>query len=103
MQAALLLHEQGSSVTLRRLARETGIPTSRVQDFLQANRERFPVETQARRHQHCLQQVAQVYAQLLARGEQITSCKQLAKAAHVRIDTALEFLRAERSKPDALA
>ena len=102
MQAALLLHEQGSSVTLRRLARETGIPTSRVQDFLQAHRNLFPAVTQAHKHQHSLSQVAQVYAQLVARGEHVTSSKKLARAAHVRIETALEFLRAERSRQNAL-
>jgi RNA polymerase sigma factor (sigma-70 family) len=98
MQTALRLCEQGSGVTLRRLARETGIPIYRVQAFLQAHREMFPAETQARKHQHSLEQVAQVYAQLIAQGQQVTSSKKLARAAHVRIDTALELLHAKRSQ-----
>jgi RNA polymerase sigma factor (sigma-70 family) len=62
MQTATRLHEQGSGVTLRRLSKETGIPTYRVQDFLQAHRDLFPAVTQARKHQQSLEQVAQVYA-----------------------------------------
>jgi hypothetical protein len=37
----------------------------------------------------------------VALGECITSGKQLARLAHTREDTALEFLRAERSKSHA--
>jgi hypothetical protein len=55
-----------------------------------------PTSTAAR-HEQRLAHVAAVYAEHLAQGKPITS-KTLARAAHVRIETALEFLRAERSK-----
>ena len=74
-----------------------------MQAFLRTHRDQFPAVTAADKHRQALAQVAHVYADLLARGEPVTSSKKLAKAAHVRIDTALEFLRAERSKLDAIA
>ena len=103
MQTATRLRAQGLGVTLRRLTQESGIPAYRVQAFLKAHRNQFPAVTAADKHQQALAEVAHVYAQLLSRGEAVTSSKKLAKAAHVRIDTALEFLRAERSKQDAIA
>jgi hypothetical protein len=103
MQTALHLQVHGIDVTLRRLASESGVPAYLVQAFLRTHRDEFPAVTAANKHRQALSQVAQVYAQLLARGEPVTSSKKLAKAAHVRIDTALEFLRAERSKQHAIA
>src|SRR5881392_3903185 len=41
---------------------------------------------------------AQVYVQLVAQGEQVTSSKTLARAVHLRVDTTLEFLCAQRRK-----
>jgi hypothetical protein len=103
MQTATRLQAQGLSVTLRRLTTESGVPAYRVQAFLRTHRDQFPPVLPAQEHQQALAQVAHVYAQLLTRGEPVTSSKKLAKAAHVRIDTALEFLRAERSKQHAIA
>ena len=103
MQTATRLQAQGLGVTLRRLTHESGVPAYRVQAFLKAHRDQFPSVQAGQRHQQALEEVARVYAQLLEQGEPVTSCKKLAKAAHVRIDTALEFLRAERSKQDAIA
>ena len=103
MQTATRLHVQGLGVTLRRLTTESGVPAYRVQAFLKAHRDQFPAVTAADKHQQALAEVARVYAQLIAQGQRITSSKKLAKAAHVRIETALEFLHAERSQPDAIA
>ncbi len=94
------LQAQGVAVTARALAQAAGISQSRAQQFLRQHRDQFPAgpTSTASRHQERLAHMAAVYAEHLAQGKPITSSKTLARAAHVRIETALEFLRIERSK-----
>jgi RNA polymerase sigma factor (sigma-70 family) len=94
------LQAQGVAVTARALAQAGGVGQSRAQQFLRQHRDQFPARltSKAERHQQRLAHVAEVYAQHLAWGQPITSSTTLARAAHVRIETALEFLRIERGK-----
>jgi RNA polymerase sigma factor (sigma-70 family) len=94
------LQAQGVAVSIRALAQAAGVSLSRAQQFLRQHRDQFPAEmiSKAERHQERLAHVAAVYAEHLAQGQPITSSTTLARAAHVRIETALEFLRAERCK-----
>jgi hypothetical protein len=94
------LQEQGVPVTIRALAQAAGVGLNRAQQFLRQHRDQFPAgpTSKASRHEQRLAHVAGVYAEHLAQGKPITSSKTLARAAHVRIETALEFLRIERSK-----
>jgi RNA polymerase sigma factor (sigma-70 family) len=98
------LQAQGVPVTARALAQAAGVGQSRAQQFLRLRRDQFPTsavnQVTAARHQQRLAHVAAVYAEHLAQGKPITSSKTLARATHVRIETALEFLRIERSKGD---
>jgi RNA polymerase sigma factor (sigma-70 family) len=94
------LQAQGVAVTARALAQAAGVGLSRAQQFLRQHRDQFPAgpTAKAARHQERLAHVAEVYAEHLAQGKHITSSTTLARAAHVRIETALEFLRAHRNK-----
>jgi len=94
------LQAQGVAVTARALAQAAGVGLNLAQQFLRQHRAQFPAgpTSTASRHQDRLAHVAAIYAEHLAQGKPITSSKTLARAAHVRIETALEFLRAERSK-----
>ena len=88
------LQAQGPAVT----AQAAGVSQSRAQQFLRQHRDQFPAgpTSKAERHQQRLAHVAAVYAEQVAQGKHITSTT-LARAAHVRIETALEFLRTVRS------
>jgi len=92
------LQAQGVPVSVRALAQAAGVSLSRAQQYLRQHRDQFPVEmiSKAERHQQRLAHLAEVYAEHLAQGKHLTSTT-LARAAHVRIETALEFLRTVRS------
>jgi hypothetical protein len=94
------LQAQGVAVTARALAQAAGVSQSRAQQFLRQHRDQFSagLASKAEQHQQRLAHVAEVYAEHLAQGKPITSSTTLARAAHVRIETALEFLRIERGK-----
>ncbi len=93
------LQARGMPVTGRTLARAAGVGHNRAQQFLRQYRQQFPGTwtSPAERHQQRLAHVAQVYAELVAQGQPITT-RTLVKVAHVRIETVLEFLRAHRSQ-----
>jgi RNA polymerase sigma factor (sigma-70 family) len=93
------LKARGVPVTGRALAQAAGVGQNRAQQFLRQYREQFPDEwtSPAARHQQRLAHVAEVHAELVAQGQHITP-DTLVIAAHVRIETVLEFLHAQRSQ-----
>ena len=102
MQLATRMSEEGVAVSAPRLSQASGLSRARAQVFLCAHRDLFPANASgAALHRQRLAHVAAVYAQQIAQGERITSGKQLARLARTSEHTALEFLRAERSKNHA--
>lgn len=102
MQNATRMQQEGVAMSTPRLVQASGLSRARVEVFLRAHRDRFPANVVGTvLHQQRLAHVAAVYAEHIAKGERITSAKQLARLAHTSGGIALEFLRAERSKSHA--
>lgn len=102
MQAATRLCEQGVKVSSRLLAKETGMSLNRALVFLQQHHHKLPLvwRDKASTHQERLAHVARVCAEQEASGERIT-VKGLAKAAHVRNETVMEYLQTRRENQHA--
>lgn len=98
-QAFTGLREQGNVVTGRMLAKATGLGLHLVWPFLRMHREETPKEARARQREKRLEETcARLEAQDRAFGGAI-----LARDAGVMKKTALDFLKARRSKSGATA
>lgn len=86
-------------VTGRSLARAAGTSVERAWTFLRRHRSGTPTEARARQRQ---QKLERVRARLEAQGVRVTS-PLLAKEAGVAKKTAIDFLKARRSRSDAIA
>lgn len=94
-QASCDLEARGVIVTGRLLAEATGISLDRARLFLRQHRTESAKAARARQRQ---QKMEQVYACLQAQGRRVTG-ELLAKEAGVASKTAVDFLKAYRSKP----
>ena len=91
VHAELEARGERTYISARQLAKAAHVGGKLAHKYLrtQAAGQALPYE----RHIDPMAHVAQVYAELEARGEHITSYKQLAKAAHVGSRVAMQFMR----------
>jgi RNA polymerase sigma factor (sigma-70 family) len=94
LRGCLDLQAQGVIITGRSLAKEAGTSVGRALMFLRLHRTETPKEARARQRERKLEEVS---TRLEARGGRVTS-PLLAKEAGVMKKTAIDFLKAQRSK-----
>ncbi len=97
LRACSDLQTQGFVVTGRSLAKEAGTSVGHALMFLRLHRTETPKEARARQRQ---QKLEKVWTRLEAQGVRVTS-PLLAKEAGVAKKTAIDFLKARRSKSHA--
>jgi len=97
LRGCLDLQAQGIIITGRSLAKEAGTSVGRALMFLRLHRTETPKEARARQRQQHLEEAC---TRLEARGRRVTS-PLLAKEARVMKQTAIDFLKAQRSKSHA--